>query len=86
MCYFSNGTGIHLSTHMLQSLQQHCFGEATLPEPLILLRNMVVGALNPFMRRSLARRLSLLNYLEEKRSEHAGMFDESEKSKPTEAA
>lgn len=40
---------------------------ATVPERLVLLRNMVVGALNPFIRRRLARRLSLLNYLEEGR-------------------
>lgn len=40
---------------------------ATLPERLVLLRNMVVGALNPFIRRRLARRLSLLNYLDQGR-------------------
>lgn len=40
---------------------------ATVPERLVLLRNTVVGALNPFIRRRLARRLSLLNYLEQGR-------------------
>jgi 2-polyprenyl-6-methoxyphenol hydroxylase-like FAD-dependent oxidoreductase len=55
---------------------------ATLPEPLVLLRNMVVGALNPFIRQGLARRLSLLGYLEHDR----GAFDQSENSTPDKAA
>jgi len=42
---------------------------ATVPERLSLLRNVVVGALNPFIRRHLARRLSLLNYVERGRRE-----------------
>jgi 2-polyprenyl-6-methoxyphenol hydroxylase-like FAD-dependent oxidoreductase len=41
---------------------------ATVPERLVGLRNMVVGALNPFIRKSLARRLSLLDYFEQERS------------------
>jgi hypothetical protein len=46
---------------------------------------MVVGLLNPFIRASLARRLSLLNYLDRERSEQEGMFNESE-TNPNKAA
>jgi 2-polyprenyl-6-methoxyphenol hydroxylase-like FAD-dependent oxidoreductase len=58
---------------------------ATLPEPLVLLRNIVVGALNPLIRKGLARRLSLLNYLDHERSEQEGLFIEPEKN-PNKAA
>ncbi len=59
---------------------------ATLPEPLVLLRNMVVGALSPFLRRGLAHRLSLLTYLDEERSKQEGLFERSEQSSPSKAA
>ena len=45
---------------------------AMVPQGLVGLRNMVVGALNPFIRKRLARRLSLLDYFEQVRSEQIG--------------
>jgi hypothetical protein len=40
---------------------------------------MVVGALNPFIRKGLARRLSLLNYLEHEPSAQGGILDDNSK-------